>query len=343
MMAMINKLGRIAAAGKVDFIQREIPPLQAHQVMIRIAASCICGSDLHIFKDKHPAVRLPVTIGHEFSGTVEAVGSEVSSVKVGQRVTVEPVIACGTCDACRHGDYGYCENISFTYRQGDGAMALYFVGDEQRVFPLPDEISFLEGALTEPMAVALHAVRRARVTLGDRVVVIGAGAIGILVAAICRRLGASEVVISDLSPSRLHMAEELGATRTVCAAEEDVVQVVQSISKGKGFEKAFECVGREQTLNQAIAAVKTNGLVTNVGIFEKPDIHLNAAVLVNKELRLQGSQGYCWDFEGAISLLRELKPERLITHRFALEELQEAFQTALDPASGAIKVCVQMP
>lgn len=340
---MKNRLGRIAQAGVVDFIEREIPPLQNHQVLVKIMASCICGSDLHIYKDKHPAVRLPVTIGHEFSGIVEAVGSDVTKVRVGDRVTVEPILTCGTCDACRHGNYGYCENVSFTYRQGDGSMAYYFVGEDLRIFPLPDDVSFQAGALTEPMAVALHAVRRAQITLGDRVVIIGAGAIGILIAGICRRLGAAEVVISDLSPRRLEMAEKLGATRTVCAAEEDVVEVVASMSCGKGFDKSFECVGREQTLKQAIHTVKTNGLVTNVGIFEQPDIHLNVAILVNKELRLQGSQGYCWDFDDAIRLLRDLDAQRLITHTYALDDLQQAFDTALDPRSGAIKVCIEMP
>lgn len=338
---MNNRLGRIASAQTVDFIERPVPPLGRTQVLIRIKASCICGSDLHIFRDRHPAVRLPVTIGHEFSGVVEAVGSDVSRVRPGDRVTVEPVVACGKCPACRRGEYGYCECISFTYREGDGAMADWFVGEEERVFPLPDSVSFEEGALTEPMAVALHAVRRADIRLGDTVVVLGAGAIGILIAAICRRLGAADIVISDMSGFRLEMAARLSGARTVDIRQEDVCQVVKERSGGRGFDKSFECVGREETLHQAIDCVKTNGLVTNVGIYERPQIAFDASLLVKKELRLQGSQGYCWDFEQAIQLLQELHPLPMITHTFALSNLQTAFDTLLDPASNAIKVCVK--
>lgn len=338
---MNNRLGRIVSAQTIDFIERPVPPLTEHQVLIRIKASCICGSDLHIFRDRHPSVRLPVTIGHEFAGVVEAIGSGVRKVKPGDRVTVEPVLACGSCPACRRGEYGYCEHISFTYREGDGAMADWFVGAEEHVFPLPDSVSFEEGALTEPMAVALHAVRRADIHLGDTVAILGAGAIGILIAAICRRLGASDIVISDMSEFRLEMAERLSGARTVNILQEDICQVVVERSNGCGFDKSFECVGREDTLNQAIQCVKTNGLVTNVGIFERPQISFDASLLVKKELRIQGSQGYCWDFEQAIQLVQELHPLPMITHTFALSQLQTAFYTLLDSASHAIKVCIK--
>ncbi len=337
---MKNRIGRITSAKAVDFIEREIPELDGHQVLIRIKASYICGSDLHIYKDRHPAVKPPVTIGHEFAGEVVKTGAMVSNVKIGDRVTVEPVVACGTCSACRHGDYGYCENISFTYRCGDGSMADYFVGKDERVYKLPDGMSYEEGALTEPMAVALHAVKRADVRLGDKVVVIGAGAIGIFVAAICRYMGAAQVVVSDFSEFRLAVAGQMGATRTVCASKENLEEAISGMSDGKGFDKAFECVGMEQTFNQAVRSVRTNGLVTDIGIFEKQQVSFDASLLVKKEIRIQGSQGYCWDFEDAIRLVRDLKVKPLITHRFPLERLQEAFDTALSIDSNAIKVCL---
>lgn len=337
---MKNRLGRIASAKSIDFIEREIHALGEHQVLIRIKASFICGSDLHIYKDKHPAVKPPVTIGHEFAGEVVKTGSGVSNVKTGDRVTVEPVVACGKCIACRHGEYGYCENISFTYRRGDGAMADYFVGNDDRVYKLPDGMPYEEGALTEPMAVALHAVKRSDIRLGDRVVIVGAGAIGIFVAAICRYLGAAQVVVSDFSEFRLDAARQMGATRTVCASKENLEDVIGGMSGGKGFDKAFECVGMEQTFNQAVRSVRTNGLVTDIGIFENREIAFNASILVRKEIRIQGSQGYCWDFDDAIRLVGELKVGPLITHRFPLDRLKEAFDTVLSPDSNAIKVCL---
>lgn len=337
---MENKIARVIGAKSIDFIERKIPELGAHQVLIRIKASCICGSDLHIYKGKHPSVKLPVTIGHEFAGEVVKTGTEVCSVKTGDRVTVEPVITCGKCSACRHGDYGYCENINFTYRCGDGAMADYFIANDDRVYRLPDEMSYEEGALVEPMAVALHAVKRSNINIGDKVVVIGAGAIGIFVAAICRYLGAAQVVVSDFSEFRLDIAKKMGATSIVCALKENVEDVISNMSEGKGFDKAFECVGMEKTFNQAIRSVRSNGLVTDIGIFENQQVVFDASILVKKEIRIQGSQGYCWDFDDAIRLIGELNAKQIITHRFPLDKLKEAFDILLCPDSNAIKVCL---
>ncbi|MDO5422652.1 MAG: alcohol dehydrogenase catalytic domain-containing protein [Eubacteriales bacterium] len=337
---MENKMGRIFEKEKVDFLWQEVPEPGEKEVLLKIEASLICGSDLHIFRDRHPSVQLPVTVGHEFSGTVLKTGSGVKKFREGDRVVVEPAIPCGQCAACKRGNYGYCENLTFTYRCGHGAMAPYFVGAEDRMYHLPDEVSFEKGALAEPLAVAVHAVKRADIRMGDCVAITGAGAIGIMIASICRKLGAREVVISDFSPERLKMAKELGATRTVLASEENLEEVVAGLSHGAGFEKAFECVGLEATFRQLLNCMKVNGLVTDVGIFEKPLIQMDVSCLVKKELRIQGAQGYCWDFEDALQLLTELPYEKLITHHFPLEDLQTALETAGNPKSGAIKVCI---
>ena len=337
---MKNRIGRVIAANTIDFIQGELSPLKDNEARIKIKASLICGSDLHIYKDRHPAVKLPVTIGHEFTGDIIETGKAVKNVKTGDRVVVEPNITCGECEACKRGNYGYCENINFYYRCGDGALAEYFTGRADRMYLLSDDISYEKGSLTEPLAVAVHSVKRAGISLGEKVIVLGAGAIGIMIAAICKRLGAKDVIISDFSKHRLELAKELGATRTVLASEENVVDIVKEYSQGKGFEKAFECVGLEKTLNDAIACVRTNGLVTNVGIFEEPLIKIDASLFVKKELRLQGSQGYCWDFEDALQLLQEMPFEKMITHRFPLEKLEEALKTAGDISKNSVKVCI---
>ena len=221
-------------------------------------------------------------------------------------------------------------------------MADYFIGSQEHMFRLPDKVSYEKGALTEPLAVAVHACKRAEIGLGDRVLVIGAGAIGIMIAAVCRKAGAAEVVISDLSTSRLAMAEKLGATHIVNAGKEDLKLEVGKWSGEKGFDKAFECVGAEATFRQTMELVKMNGLVTDVGIFEKTEIQLDASLFVKKELRVQGAQGYCWDFPDAIQILQELPFEQMITHHFQLEELREALETASDPNSNAIKVCINI-
>lgn len=335
-----NKIARVYEKGKIDYIQEELVQPKNNEVLIEIKASLICGSDLHIFRDLHPAVRLPVTIGHEFTGTIIQVGSNVTKFKVGDRVTVEPSITCGVCDACRRGEYGYCEHITFSYREGHGALAKYFMAREDKVYCLPNSVSYEKGALAEPLAVAVHAVKRAEVSLGDRIVIAGAGAVGIMIAAVCKRLGAKSVVISDYSAARLALAKRLGADITVDAGSDDLIGNIKKLSGGRGFDKAFECVGKESTFRQLLECVKMNGLVTDVGIFEQPLIHIDASLLVKRELRLQGSQGYCWDFGDALQLLEELPLEALITHHFSLEDVQTAFETAGNPEGNAVKVCI---
>ncbi len=338
MSERMSRIGRVTEPMKAELLERTVPEPKAGQVLVKIKSSAICGSDLHIFKGKHPSAPLPVTIGHEFSGDVEAVGCGVTNVKPGDRVTVEPCIVCGTCDACRHGEYGYCENISFTYRNGDGAMADYITVNAPYVYRLPDYLSYDTGALVEPLSVATHAVRRADIRLGETVLVIGAGAIGMLIAAICRKSGAGEVIIADFSDERLAVARELGATVTVNSGRENLEEEIKRLTSGKGVDKSFECVGLEATFLQAMMSLKRNGLATIIGIFEKPDINIPASRFVTHEIRVQGAQGYCWDFPIALKIARELDLERLVTHHFPLDELQKALETCLDRSAGSIKV-----
>ncbi|MDR1439592.1 MAG: zinc-binding dehydrogenase [Clostridiales bacterium] len=338
---MRNLLGRVASPGTVDFIERDMPPAPPGHVTVQIRMSAICGSDLHIFKGKHPSVALPATIGHEFSGVVCALGDGVGALSMGDRVTAEPVISCGLCDACRHGDYGYCENISFTYRNGDGALARYITMPACRVFALPDCLGFKAGALTEPLAVAAHAVRRADIQMDDRVVVIGSGAIGILVAALCKRRGASRVAVSDVNPERLKLARAFGADETFGPKSGLLPDAIRRWSGGQGADKSFECVGMEETFRQAMLCLRKNGLATVVGIFEQSEISVPAARFVTHEIRVQGSQGYCWDFPAALRMAQELPLEKLITHIFPLNKLQEALDTCLDKESNAVKVLLR--
>lgn len=339
-MELINRVGRVVEPGKVDFLERPLGTPASNQVIIKIVSSAICGSDLHIFKGKHPSAPLPVTIGHEFSGDVVAVGNNVRKVKVGDRVTVEPVIVCGQCIACKTGNYGYCENISFTYRMGDGAMADYIKVEEPYVYRLPENLSYDAGALIEPLSVAVHAVRRADIKMGEKVLVIGAGAIGILIAALCRKSGATDVVVADYSQKRLEMALKLGATSAVNPSEKDVCEAVREMTGGIGMDKTFECVGLEATFNQAMMALRKNGTATIIGIFENPNITIPATRFITHEIKVQGSQGYCWDFPIALEMTKEIDIEKLVTHRFKLKDLQRALETCLDRDSGAVKVII---
>ena len=341
MEKLINHVGQIYEPFKVRFLERQVRPLESDEVLIKVKASAICGSDLHIARGLHPSVPLPATIGHEFSGDVEAVGTGVSKATPGMRVTVEPCIVCGKCDACRHGNYGYCEHISFTYRNGDGAMADYVIVKEDYVYELPEYLSYETGALIEPLSVATHAVRRSDVRLGETVLIIGAGAIGMMTAAMCRKSGATRVIISDLSDSRLALAKEVGADIVINSAKENLEDTIAQITDGKGVDKSFECVGHESCFLQAIMTLKRSGLATVVGIYEKPQVTFPASRLVTHEIRIQGVQGYCWDFPIAIAAARDIPLEKFITHTFPLNELQKALDTALDRNSDSVKVILK--
>ena len=335
-----NKIGQVYEPFRTRFITKTIHELSEDEVLVKIRSSAICGSDLHIARGLHPSAPLPVTIGHEFSGDVVAVGSGVTNVAIGQRVTVEPCIVCGKCDACRHGEYSYCENISFTYRMGNGSMADYVVVKSPYVYELPDYLSYDTGALIEPLSVATHAVRRAGITLGQTVLIIGAGAIGMMVAAMCRRCGAAKVIVADFADKRLEMALQVGATDAVNSRELDLLAEVSRLTDGKGVDRSFECVGHESCFNQAILALKKNGTCTVVGIYEKAMVTFPAGRLITHEIHIQGAQSYCWDFPIAIAAARDLPMDKFVTHKFPLEQLQAAVETALDSTSGSIKVIV---
>lgn len=336
-----SRIGRVTAPMTVDFLEKSILAPQPDEVVIRIRASALCGSDLHIYKGKHPAVPLPATIGHEFAGDVMTVGSEVKSIAVGDRVTVEPCVTCHVCEACRRGNYGYCEQIAFIYRIGEGAMADYITVKASSVFSLPKHLTYETGALIEPLAVAVHAVRRADVKMGETVLVIGAGAIGLMVAGLCRKIGAREVVVSDYVDSRLEIAEKFGATTTLNPSRSDgPCEYADKMSGNRGFDKSFECVGLEATFREAMFALRKGGTATIVGIFEQPDITVIATRFITHEIKVQGSQGYCWDFPIALQMSQEINLGLLVTHTFPLEELGAALKTAIDRNSGSVKVCL---
>jgi (R,R)-butanediol dehydrogenase/meso-butanediol dehydrogenase/diacetyl reductase/L-iditol 2-dehydrogenase len=220
-------------------------------------------------------------------------------------------------------------------------MCKYIAVREDFTYRLPDSVSDDAGAMIEPLAVAVHATRRGDIGLGDSVLVIGAGAIGILVAALCHRSGAGKVLLTDRVDHRLSKACELAPILTANTAETDLHQAVRDTFGPNGPDKVFECVGLQETLNDAMALVRMGGLVTVIGIFEQPQATINASLFVSREIRVQGSQSYCFDFQTAIDLAPELRPERLITHTFPMSQLQQALDTAIDRQAQSVKIALR--
>jgi 2-desacetyl-2-hydroxyethyl bacteriochlorophyllide A dehydrogenase len=332
----------ISEPGKVEFVERRLPPLGESDVLIRVRAAAICGSDLHIYKDAHPAVSLPVTVGHELSGEVIAVGEQVSRVQPGDRVAVEPVLVCGKCYFCRRGQYQRCTEISFQYRQGQGGFTTHFISHENWVHRLPDHISYEEGALMEPLSVAVHAVKMSGLGMGQNVAVFGDGPIGLLILMVAALGGAEKVFVVGARGYRLERALQLGAFSAINNFEEDALKIIFDQTAQLGVDRSFEAVGIETTLIQSLRALKKGGAATLVGLFEQSEIKIPANLFVQREITLTGSQGYNWDFETAIELVsqKRLNLNSLITHILPMASLKEGFKLLINPEGRAIKVVV---
>jgi 2-desacetyl-2-hydroxyethyl bacteriochlorophyllide A dehydrogenase len=334
----------ITGPGKIEFEERILREPAPDEVVIKVKAAAICGSDLHLFRGRHPSVLLPSAVGHEIAGDVYAVGKDVQKFALGDRVTIEPVIACGKCEFCLRGQYHLCAQISFQYRKGQGGFAPYFIVHEDRAYRLPENVSYAEGALVEPLSVALHAVKKSGMRLGHTGAVFGAGAIGLLVLMLAQQASGCGCFIADVRPYRLKKAMDLGAERAIDSRSEDAVQVILSETAHMGVDHVFEAVGHETTLVQSLNVVKKGGVITMLGIFEDALARVPANLFIQREITMRGSQGYNWDFPDSLSLLEkgsiDLKP--LITHRLPLEHLAEGFEILMDPESTAIKVLVDM-
>jgi len=311
--------------------------------LVRVRGCGICGSDLHYFSGGFPPPA--VCPGHEIAGEVVAAGQD-AAVAIGTRVAVEPLVVCGTCAYCRTGDYQLCPAFRVIGNGVDGGFADQVCVPAYAVFALPDEVDFEVGALAEPLAVAVHALRLARLTLGDRVLVLGGGTIGLLAVAAAIAAGAGEVWATVRHSHQEDAAIALGATRVFRG--DDAAKELSVAARQQPIDTVIETVGGTAgTIDQAIRLVRRGGTVMVLGIFTAAAT-IDATSLVVKEVRLIGSMTYGRagtraDFDRALALLRTA-PERyraLITHRFPLEQIGAAFATAMDKSSGSIKVQIQ--
>ena len=338
-------MAMVTAPGKVEFVKRTLPPMGDHDVLLRVKACSICGGDIHLYKGKHPLASLPMAIGHEISGEIIKMGPAVTKFSPGDRVAVEPVIVCGRCYFCLRGEYHLCQNIRYQYSAGQGGFTPYFVASEDWVHRLPDSVSYEEGSLLEPLAVAVHAARKADLGLGQSAAIFGAGGIGLFLLQVARAAGCGSVFVVDLLEHRLKTALALGATATINAAEEDPVERILKGTEGLGVDRSFEAVGVEKTLHQCAQSLKKGGICALIGLFEEAHhIHFPINLFVQKEVQIRGCRGYCWDFQVAMEFVRnnKIKLKPLISHQFPLEDLPRAFQILLDSKSQADKVVIQI-
>jgi len=324
-----TRAARLYGAHDLRIEELEIPPMGDDDVLVSIAAVGVCGSDMHYYdagRNGPNVLRQPTVLGHEASGVVVAAGP-TSGVDVGTRVAIEPAVGCGRCTTCRRGDYNVCPmGTWFGSPPTDGTMTEYLVAPGSAVHRLPENIETVTGSMIEPLSVAVWAVQRAQVRLGHRVLVTGAGPIGLLVAQVARAAGATEVIVTDVNDDRLAVAASLGATRVINTGRDP-------LDAGE-VDRVLECTGVPAVLWEAIRTVRPRGRVTVVGQAAPAVDGLPLAHLQRYEVELVTAFRYAHAYPTAIALVSSgaVDVERIMTGRFRLDQAAEAVQAPVkDP------------
>lgn len=310
------------------------------EVLVRVLAGGICGSDLHYYLDGgfgDVRIKEPMILGHEVSGTVEAVGPKVTKVNVGDQISLNPSLPCGRCTFCQLGQQHHCLDVWFygsarRMPHSHGAFRERLIAEEFRCEPVGDSVSSGEAACAEPLAVSLHAVNQAGTLMGRKILVNGSGSIGALVIAVARHAGAAEVVAADLQDAALEKATEMGATRVVNVSVEPGLEKEEFLSDKGYFDVAFECTGASSVLHGVIPVVKPRGTIVQVGLTETGDVSVPINGLVGKEISLVGTHRCNSEFTLAVRLIRERKinVKPIITATLPFERAIEAFNLASD-------------
>ncbi len=334
----------MTAPKTIEFREVPTPEPGPGEALIKIMEIGVCGSDIHVYHGTHPFTSYPVTQGHEVSGLVEKLGEGVTGLTLGQKVTIQPQVVCGECYPCRHGKYNLCESLKVMGFQTTGVASRYFAVDAQKVTPLPETMSLEEGAMIEPLAVAVHAVRRAGDVVGKKICVLGAGPIGNLVAQTATGLGAEKVMITDVSDVRLKKAAECGVDCCVNTKEKDFGEALVECFGPDKADVIYDCAGNDITMGQAIKYARKGSVIILVAVFGSM-AKVDLAVLNDHELDLNTSMMYrTEDYEKAIELANEGRVQLapLISKRFPFRQYLQAYQYIDENRETTMKVLIDV-
>lgn len=338
--------------GLRDIEIRDVPEPQLagpRDVLVRIDAVGVCGSDVHYYRTGRigaAVVNSPTVMGHECAGTVQQVGTEVRGVRPGQRVAIDPLVACGHCDQCQAGRPHTCRNQRFMGQPGEltGSLAEFVVMPQECCYPVPATMTAGQAALVEPLSIGVHAQRLSQLEAGATVAILGSGPIGLSVLLACRAAADCTAYVTDLVPERMKMAAQVGAAWTGNPRQGDVVKTILEAAPA-GVDLAFECAGQQETLEQAVELLKPGGTLVIVGIPEADEISFPVHTLRRKELTIKNvrRQNHC--VAPAIQLISSgrISVDPLMTHHFPLEETQAAFDLVSGYQDGVIKAVIHVP
>ena len=345
---MKNRAAYMTDLDKMEIRDIEMPKAGAKEVLVELEYVGICGSDVHYFHDGRCGdykVEGDFMLGHECAGTVVALGEGVEHLKVGDKVALEPGITCGQCEFCKTGRYNLCPDVQFLATPPvQGCYENYIAFPENMCFKLPDNISTKEGALVEPLSVGMHAANQGDVKLGDSVVILGAGCIGLVTLLACKAHGATDITVVDVIPKRLDYALKLGATRVINGREADAVGEVDKLTDGAGVDKVFETAGSPITIQQTPYMVKNGGTIVLVGISAQEKIEYNFAKIMANVARVESVFRYRNIYPQAIAAIADgiIDVSGIVTHEFDFDDIQEAFDCAINNKDEVVKAVIKI-
>ena len=334
--------------GKMGFEERDIPQIKEDEVLIKLEYVGICGSDLHYYERGaigDYVLKPPFVLGHEPGGTVVEVGEKVKNLKVGDRVALEPGKTCGHCEFCRTGRYNLCPDVVFFATPPvDGVFQEYVAHEADLCFKLPDNVSTLEGALIEPLAVGFHAAIQGDAHLGQKAVVMGSGCIGLVSMMALKARGVSEVYVVDIMEKRLQKAMELGATGVINGAQDKVEEKINELTEGKGVDLVIETAGTEITTRQAINIAKKGSAIVLVGYSKTGEMTLPMSLVLDKELTLKSVFRYRHIYPMAIEAVSQGKVnlKGIVTDIFDLDDVQKAMDYSVNNKADIVKAVIRI-
>lgn len=342
------KVAVMQGIGKLEMIERPIPTPKDDEVLVKVEYVGICGSDLHYFETGaigNYVVEPPFVLGHECGGTVVEVGKDVTHLKVGDKVALEPGKTCGKCEFCKEGKYNLCPDvIFFATPPVDGVFQEYVAHEADLCFKLPDDMTTLEGALIEPLAVGFHAANQGGAHIGQTAVVMGAGCIGLVSMMALKAEGVSKVYVVDVMQKRLDKALELGATGVINGKDTDAVEEIMKITDGKGADLVIETAGAEVTARQAIMLAKKGATIVFVGYSASGEMTLPMSLALDKELTFKTVFRYRHIYPMAIDSVAsgKVNVRGIVTDEFAFDDVQEAMDRSVADKANIVKAVIKM-
>ncbi len=342
------KVAVMEGIGKMGYTRRPIPTPKADEVLVKLEYVGICGSDMHYYETGaigDYVVEPPFVLGHEPGGTVVEVGSNVKHLKVGDRVALEPGKTCGRCEFCRQGKYNLCPDVVFFATPPvDGVFQEYVAHEAALCFKLPDNVSTLEGALIEPLAVGFHAANQGGAHAGQTAVVMGAGCIGLVSMMALKAQGVSRVYVVDVMAKRLEKALELGADGVINGKEEDAVEAVRRLTGGAGCDLVIETAGTEITTRQAIHMTKKGAVIVLVGYSKSGEMTLPMSLALDKELTFKTVFRYRHIYPMAIDAVAagRVNLKGIVTDIFDFEDIQNAMDRSAADKANIVKAVVRI-